>query len=152
MPPLVKKLCFSLALFAFSPIIAAHSIQTILPDSNTLQWKPLRTAPGAQYAVLTGNPEKKGYFVVRVKFPAHYTVNPHYHVIDQSETVISGTYYLGTGNKVDTNKGITLAAGSFVQIPAKAEHYGWTNDETILQISGIGPWGAIYKGAHTSPE
>jgi len=80
-----------------------------------------------------------------VKFPANYTVQPHHHVIDEYDTVISGTYYLGTGDKVNTDNGIALVAGSFAKIPAKINHYGWTKEETVLQISGMGPWGVIYQ-------
>jgi quercetin dioxygenase-like cupin family protein len=147
MHALLKSLCLAAALFSLSTMVQANNIDTILPDSSAIKWTDLSTSPGAKLAVLVGDPKKKGFFVVRVKFPANYTVQPHHHVIDQYETVISGTYYLGTGDKVDTDKGVELAAGSFAKIPANSEHYGWTKEETVLQISGIGPWGIVYQKA-----
>ncbi|QLH41446.1 MAG: hypothetical protein HWD59_01050 [Coxiellaceae bacterium] len=37
-----------------------------------------------------------------------------------------------------------LVAGSFVAIPAGVPHFGWTNEETVLQITGVGPWKINY--------
>jgi hypothetical protein len=49
------------------------------------------------------------------------------------------------GDKVNIEKVTRLPAGSFLKIPARTEHFAVTKDETILQISGTGPWGMIYK-------
>lgn len=147
-----KRICLAIAMFSFVSLTHANTIDTVLPESNTLTWTDLRTSPGAKYAILAGNPEKKGYFVVRVKFPADYSVAPHQHIIDEYDTVISGTYYLGTGNTLDTKNATALTAGSFAKIPAKINHYGWTKEETILQISGMGPWGVIYHKSSELPS
>lgn len=141
---LMKSLYIATSVFVLSSTAQANSIQPILSDTDSLKWTDLPTSAGAKMAVLTGNPEKKGYFVVRVKFPANYNVQPHHHVIDEYDTIISGTYYLGTGDKLNTNDGVALTAGSFAKIPAKVNHYGWTKEETVLQVSGIGPWGVLY--------
>lgn len=140
-----KYACLATALLSLTTITHAQNIDAILPDSDSLKWTDLKTLSGAKMAVLAGNPEKKGYFVVRVKFPADFTVAPHHHVIDEYETVVSGTYYLGTGNKFDKDHGTALTAGSFIKVPAKINHYGWTKEETVIQVSGIGPWGVVYE-------
>lgn len=145
MTGLTKYTFIAVALFSLATFAQAKNIDAVLPESDSLKWTALSTLPGAKIAVLAGNPEKKGYFVVRVKFPADYTVAPHHHVIDEYDTVLSGTYYLGTGNTLDKDKSTPLVAGSFAKIPAKLNHYGWTKEETILQISGMGPWGVVYE-------
>ncbi len=139
-----SKFIFTLTSFALSGIVQAASIHPILPDSG-LNWKDSKhVPPGAQVAILSGDPTKKGEFIARIKLPANYTIPPHSHPVNEYDTVLSGTLYLGTGYKLDTNKGTALPAGSYVEIPSKAVHYTWTKEETILQISGIGPWGTQY--------
>lgn len=140
-----KKLFATLAALASSGIVQAASITPILPG-DTLNWQDARELPrGAKVAVLSGDPAKKEPFVARVKLPANYTIPPHSHPVPEYDTVLSGTLYVGIGNKLDMNKGVELPAGSYVKIPTKVVHYSWTKEETILQISGVGPWGMIYK-------
>lgn len=112
-------------------------------NTSVLQWKDSPYIPGAKISVMVGDPTKKQYFVVRIKLPANFVVPPHYHVIDEYDTIVSGGYYVGLGKKVNSNNSIALKPGAFVIIPAYATHYGWTKQETILQVSGVGPWGTI---------
>src|SRR5690349_820152 len=70
---------------------------------STLQWKdgPPSLPKGAKFALLEGNPAKPGPFVIRVKLPAGYRVPPHTHPKRERITVISGTMYIGMGEKFD---------------------------------------------------
>ncbi len=133
-------------IFTLTDVSHATKLHPIPHNSASLTWLDLASLPGTKYAVLSGDPGKKGFFTVRLKFPADYKVTPHYHAITEYDTIISGTYHLGAGKHVDMSPAHTLALnpGTFIKIPAKTIHYGWTREETILQISGIGPWGAIY--------
>src|SRR5262245_65167948 len=56
---------------------------------------PAMLPPGAEAAVLFGDPSKEGLFVLRVRFPAGYSVAPHRHPVDEVVTVISGTFSVG---------------------------------------------------------
>jgi hypothetical protein len=56
---------------------------------------------GAQEAVLLGDPEKPGMYVVRVKFPPHVMDSPHWHPNARYVTVLEGTWYAGTGTICD---------------------------------------------------
>lgn len=145
-----KCVLATIILFSLSNISAGANLKPVMPDSSSLTWIDLPTLPGTKYAMLAGNPSKKEFFVVRLKFPANYKVQPHYHDINEYDTVISGTFYLGTGKKSESEKSIMLSAGSYITIPAKTTHSGWTKDETVLQISGIGPWGAIYQRSESN--
>ncbi len=123
----------------------AKSYTTVLPDSANLKWVEVKDMPkGAQAAILMGNPKKKGPFIARIKLPAGYTVPAHSHPVAEYDTVISGTWYLGMGSKLDFAETVALQPGSFVKVPAYSTHYGMTKTETIIQISGTGPWGMIY--------
>lgn len=140
-----KKLFFTLVALSLCGVVQAGTVTTILPDSDSLKWIDSTSLPGAKVAVLMGDPSKKQPFIARIKLPADFTVPVHSHPINEYETVISGTLYFGAGDKVDIEKVTALPAGSFINVPAKTQHYTMTKTETIVQVNGIGPWGMIYK-------
>lgn len=125
-------LCLSVAVFA-------DANQKIMqPDQLT--WKALPNHPELQYSVLAGHPEQKGLFTVRMKFPKNYADVVHSHEQARYDTIISGSYYLGFGETIDRSKAEKLVAGSFITCPAHVKHFGFTDGETVVQISGAGPW------------
>lgn len=139
-----KKIIMSMiATSLFSPMIHAESVKAVFPDSHSLNWQALVSHPELKYAVLAGDPAKAEFYVIRLKLPANYQDTPHQHNYDKYDTVVSGTYYLGIGNKFNKDNAIGLPVGSFFKVPAKVDHYGFTKQETILQISGMGPWSGI---------
>jgi len=94
---------------------------------------------GAQVAVLAGNPAKAGLYIVRVKIPAGAVFASHYHNETENVTVVSGTLWVGLGDKVNKSAMKPLTAGSFVMVPAKLHHYAMTKTATVIDITGIGP-------------
>jgi hypothetical protein len=66
--------------------------------------------------------------------------HPHYHPNDRLVTVISGTWWVGTGSKYDPASTKPVPAGSFVRHFAKQIHYdGAKDEEVMLEIVGEGP-------------
>lgn len=124
-------------------LVSSLTYANTAPANNTV-WHDVKTLPGVKYTALYGDPYKKGFFIARIKFPANYTVSPHFHPVNEYDTVISGALFYGSGKKVDLNKGKELTAGAYFFVPAKYVHYGWTKQETILQVVGTGPWSANY--------
>lgn len=106
-----------------------------------VQWRDIPDGHGAQEAVLLGDPEKPGIYVVRVKFPPHVMDSPHWHPNARYVTVLEGTWYAGTGTTFDVAKAVPLEAGSFMLHPAKAVHWDGSagNEPVIVQIIGMGP-------------
>jgi quercetin dioxygenase-like cupin family protein len=94
---------------------------------------------GAQVAVLAGNPAKAGLFIVRFKLSAGTVFGPHYHTQIEDVTVVSGTLWVGLGDKVNKAEMTALPAGSFVQVPAMLHHYAVAKTPTIIDITAIGP-------------
>jgi len=96
---------------------------------------------GAQLAILQGNPNKPGLYVIRAKFPPHVMDRPHWHPNARYVTVLQGTWYAGTGNVFDVKHAVPMPAGSFMLHPARAPHWdGSATDETVIvQITGYGP-------------
>jgi quercetin dioxygenase-like cupin family protein len=107
---------------------------------------------GAKIAVLEGDPSKDGPFVFRVKLPDGYRIPPHTHSKPERITVISGTFNIGMGDKVDESKDRAMPAGTYGQWPAGMKHHVWTKGETVLQFHGIGPWTITYVNPDDDPR
>jgi hypothetical protein len=91
-------------------------------------------------AVLAGDPEKEGFYLLRAKFPPGVMSSPHYHSSDRHVTVISGTWYTGTGMTFDRDNTVALGPGSYMMHPTGGIHYDGAKDaEVIVEIKGIGP-------------
>jgi hypothetical protein len=95
---------------------------------------------GAKMAVLQGDPSKPGLYVVLVKWtPGHFS-HPHFHPNDRFITVLSGTWWVGTGPKFDPDSTVPMPAGTFVTHFGKQIHYDGAKDtEATLEIVGEGP-------------
>jgi quercetin dioxygenase-like cupin family protein len=106
-----------------------------------IHWQDLPDAPGAQVALIAGDPSGHGLYIQRVRFPPHVMDRPHWHPNDRHITVISGTWYTGTGPEFDPSRAIPLRPGSYMLHPAKALHWDGSNsdEEVIVQVFGIGP-------------
>lgn len=125
----------------------------IMLKPDDIQWAegPSSLPVGAKYAILFGDPKAPGPFSMRLKFPAHYQIPPHFHPQDENITVISGTFLMAVGN--DTNSTATeLPSGSFSRMKARVQHFAYTKTETIVQINGLGPWGITYVNPAYDPR
>ncbi len=95
---------------------------------------------GAKMAVLQGDPSKPGLYVVLVKWTPHHMSHPHFHPNDRFITVLSGTWWVGTGAKFDPESTVPMPAGTFVTHFGKQIHYDGAKDgEAVLEIVGEGP-------------
>src|SRR5262249_34611356 len=101
----------SVALTASAETMDEHKIVS----AQEIKWGPAPPSipPGAQAAVLYGDPGKEGLFSLRLKLPKDYAIPPHTHPKPEVVTVISGTFRLGMGERADKSKGQALPAGSF---------------------------------------
>jgi hypothetical protein len=106
-----------------------------------LHWQDVPGGHGAQQAILLGDPNKPGLYVVRAKFPPYVMDHPHWHPNARYVTVLEGTWYTGTGDTLDLAKAVPLNPGSVMMHPAKATHWdGSAGPETVIvQITGEGP-------------
>jgi quercetin dioxygenase-like cupin family protein len=106
-----------------------------------VHWRDVPDSHGVQQAILLGDPNLPGMYVVRVKFPPHVMDAPHWHPNARYVTVLEGTWYAGTGNQFEPAKSVPLKAGSFMLHPAKAVHWDGSagNEPVIVQIIGEGP-------------
>ena len=132
---------------------AASAAQPIVMNLDNIKWGPAPAdlPPGAQLAVLEGDPSKPGPYTIRAKFPDGYKVQPHWHPAAEKVTVLSGTLKVGMGAKWDETNPTTLSSGGFAVMPARMKHYAWSVGDTILQIHGAGPFKIIYVNPSDRP-
>jgi quercetin dioxygenase-like cupin family protein len=151
-----RNLLVGLALIRLADsAVAQQAMQSMVVAPEALTWKDNPALPeGVQMAVVYGDPTKAGeVFVTRTKFPPNTQVAAHTHPFAEYVTVISGSIYLGEGDKLDTTRGQLFRAGTFYFNPAKHAHYGWTtNEEAIVQVQGVGPFGIDFIGPAGDPN
>ncbi len=143
----------AISISAIALVQAADPHHTVMPVES-IQWgaAPASLPPGAQAAVLLGSPAKDGPFVLRLKFPAGFTVPPHRHSKDELVTVISGKFGIASGETVIPSAYHLLAPASFVHLPAGMPHYAKADVETIVQINGVGPFDVTYINPNDDPR
>lgn len=119
---------------------ASHA-NSMLQPLAAAKWGPAppMLPPGAEIAVLEGNPMAAAPYTVRLKFPANYDVPAHWHPTDENVTVVTGTFYMGMGDKLDRNAGQPLEVGGFAQAAARVNHYAYTKAPVTIVLHGVGP-------------
>jgi quercetin dioxygenase-like cupin family protein len=146
------------AVVAFAGVASTAPAETMgehtIVAPQEIKWGPAPAVlpPGAEATVLFGDPSKEGLFALRLKLPEGYSVPPHTHPVDEVVTVISGTFSLGMGETADQSKAQPLPAGSFFALPPGTAHYVFIDQETVIQISTIGPWGLTYINPEDDPR
>ena len=135
----------------------------LLADSGTqnaftpdqIKWGPPPSfvAPGAQLAVIEGNPMgNSGDFTIRLKMPNGYKIAPHWHPKRENVTVISGSFKVGMGDKFDESKMGTFPAGSFAYLDPDMHHYAMAVGETVVQVHGMSPLQFNYVNPGDDPS
>lgn len=110
-----------------------------LIEAKDIKW--VRNAAGTnEQAVLFGDPSKPGPYVVRLKWLPGNMSRPHYHPNDRFFVVLSGTWWMGTGDRFDPDSTVPAPAGSYVIHKAGKVHYDGSKDgEVVIQLWGMGP-------------
>jgi len=115
-------------------------------NQQGITWGPAPAflPPGAQIAVLEGDPTAAGTFTIRLKLPNGYKIPPHTHPTVENVTVLSGTFRAGMGTTFDDAKLTDLGRDAFVSIPAEHAHYAMARGETVVQVHGLSPFVLTY--------
>ena len=122
--------------------------------SEDIEWKPFAAfPPSARLAVVVGQPSERGPYMVRVKVPRGVKLMPHKHPEDRIYTVISGVFYIGVGDRFDTDKLEAYPPGTVIVLPGNTAHFHWAKSgEYITQVTGIGPLGVDYVNPEDDPR
>ena len=128
---------------------AAHASAS----QNGIQWGPAPAIfpPGAEFAVMQGDPSKAEPFTVRLRLPNGYKIPAHTHPTVENVTVLSGTFMAGMGPKFDESALKALGRDDFASLPAEHPHYAMARGVTIVQVHAIGPFALTYVNPADTP-
>jgi quercetin dioxygenase-like cupin family protein len=137
-------------------VLQSQTQKHVLDSPDMVQWGPAPPLipPGAQIAVLSGNPMSSGSYSIRLKFPANYAVPAHSHPTDENVVVVSGAVTFGMGDKLakDAAANTTLGVGGYALMPANMNHYAFTTQETTIVLYGQGPVEFKYANPADDPR
>lgn len=138
---------------AWAAELPYHGHGHILVDPSELQWNDIASmAPGAKIAVIEGDLSKAEPFTFRLKLPAGYRIEPHIHPAYERLTVLSGTLHFAHGDTFNRDKTQPLPEGGFAVMSPGDPMFGYTDEETIIQLHGTGPWGIEYINPEDDPR
>ena len=154
----VKRLVLIACLFLIVPAAVpinrdgstARKGSTASTNAGRLIWRP--SWPGTEIAVVSGDPFSSGPFVFRFRMPGGYWIHPHRHPVDARLRVISGVFLVGMGKQLDSTKVEVLKRGKKVNLAAGMAHFEGSRGETVIEISGDGPWGITFLDPSKDPS
>jgi quercetin dioxygenase-like cupin family protein len=150
---LVGLLCGAALVFTIGARPDSSGRHTFTPDQIPYGPAPSFVAPGAQLAVLEGNPgASSGNYTVRLKMPEGYRIAPHWHPLRENVTVISGTFKVGMGDEFEAQKMAAFPAGSFAFLDPDMHHYAMACGETVVQVHGESPLQFNYVNPNDDPS
>jgi quercetin dioxygenase-like cupin family protein len=123
-----------------------------LPGEITWRDAPPSLERGAEVAILEGNPGEAGIFTMRIKMPDGFHISPHHHPQYERVTVISGTFLLGEGERIDRDATTAMQAGSYTSMPPGMRHFAIAQGETVIQLTSEGPWEITYVNENDDPR
>lgn len=145
---------FAAVLVLLIGVSAIAQTPHVMATINDAKWGPAPpfVPPGAQIAVLTGDPGKPVPYTVRFKFPANYEIPAHSHPGDENVAIVSGELFMGMGNKLDKKSAMGLGVGGYTLVPANANHFAFTKGETSILLYGTGPVDFKYVNPADDPR
>lgn len=130
-----------------------HGDGHIMLNPSELEWGPIASmAPGAKFALLEGDLSKKAPFTFRLALPADYVIAPHIHPAYERVTVLSGTLHFGHGREFDRERTMALEQGGLAIMAPGEPMFGFTEEPTVIQLHGTGPWGIEYLDPADDPR
>ena len=132
---------------------ASQSATTQHGPQRDIQWGPAPAVfpPGAEFAVMQGDPSKAEEFTVRLRMPSGYRIPPHTHPTVENVTVLTGTFLAGSGPTFVEAAMQPVGRDGFLSIPAEHAHYAMARGQTIVQVHGIGPFALTYVNPADNP-
>ena len=140
---------------AQAPALTAERTAEGMNHDTRINWGPAPPVfpPGAQFAVLQGDPSVAGaLFTVRLRFPNGYILPPHRHPTDENVTVLKGTFMVGLGENFSKDALQVLKEDGFITAPANMAHFASARGITEVQVHAIGPFQLTYVHPEDDPR
>lgn len=140
-----NSICASLAIWLLATCAVAAELEEGFDTlrAQDRDWK--ESAAGLSIAVIEGDPSIEGFYIIHARFDSGVMSAPHIHPNDRFITVLSGTWWAGTGTRENRKNTVALGPGSFMKHPAGKPHYdGSKEGQVIVEIKGMGPAPIMY--------
>lgn len=124
---------------------APDPTKTIVVPQTKIDFKPALGAPpkSIEEAHLFSKSADPGIYLNLTKWYPGWMSAPHWYETDRLCVVVSGTWWVTSGDDFDPDSTVPVPAGSFVHRIARTSHYdGVKADGTepvVIAICGIGP-------------
>jgi hypothetical protein len=118
---------------------------TLITPRDKIPWQPLYNFPPgmAEQANMAGAVGEPGQYFVLIRWDPGFMSAPHYYETGRLCMVVSGTWYVASGEDFAPEATVPVPAGSFVRRVAKTPHYDGViksaTEPAIIAITGIGP-------------
>jgi hypothetical protein len=118
---------------------------TIITPPDQIPWQPLYNFPPgmAEQANMMSSIGEPGQYFALIRWHPGYMSAPHFYETDRLCVVLSGTWYVASGEDFVPEATVPVHAGSFVRRVAKTPHYDGViksvSEPVIIAITGIGP-------------
>jgi hypothetical protein len=118
---------------------------TVILQKDQITWeigldRPPRTV---EYAYLSSKPTEPGPYLSLVKWYPGFMSAPHWYESDRHCIVLSGTWWVASGDRFDPGDTVPVPAGGFIRRVAKTPHFDGVQKEAtepaVIAIFGIGP-------------
>ena len=125
----------------------------LLLDPAELEWSGVASmAPPAEIAIIEGDLASEEPFTFRLRLPAGYEIHPHVHPAYERVTVISGSLHFAHGAAFDRGDTVQLNQGGVAIMAPGEPMFGFTEEDTVIQLHGTGPWGIDYISDEDDPR
>lgn len=122
------------------------------PSAMTWGPAPPSLPPGAEIAVISGDPSQPQPYVIRARVPAGWRVPPHWHPTTENLTVLSGTVAFGMGEQFNEGAMSDLGPGGFFVVPGEMRHFFLAKTASTFQVHGMGPFAVNYVNPADDPS
>jgi hypothetical protein len=119
--------------------------QTFVVQPNDIKFKPWQGLPAGsgEMAMMYGDLNKPGPYLVLMKWNPSWFSAPHNYRTDRICVVVSGTWWVNSGEDFTPLQAVPVQAGGFVLRHARTWHYDGVPAEgkepVIVAVFGIGP-------------
>jgi hypothetical protein len=143
-----------------APLLAAVPIPLFAEDAKAAEPDPNMTivrlpdqiawttpegfpAKSVEQAPLWSKTSEPGLYYTLVRWHPGYMSAPHWYETDRYCVVVSGIWWVASGDKFDPESTVAAPAGTFVRRVARTPHYDGVKTDgkepAIIAICGIGP-------------
>jgi hypothetical protein len=119
--------------------------QTLITLPDEIPWQVPDGAPpdSVAEAVLAGDEEQEGSYLVLMKWFPGWMSAPHTYVTDRLCVVVSGVWWCNSGPDFDPGNAVPVYPGGFVRRVAGTPHYDgalpMAAEPAVIAVTGTGP-------------